>query len=298
MNPSYPKESPARQIGREAEKLFEQFLDTASFLEHRIPLERDYGLDYRIETIQAGELQGHEFYVQLKGTSTPIQDDTISVPIDSRTIRYWKQKLAPVMLVLADVRSRRCYFQWIDKSIDVPGDKKQVSLHIPRENEWATARVLLSLRPYYEEWRIQLNDKPTRSFFRRLFCDASDVHVVLSHAMGHILFSTPENLAEVREQNLVLILSALMMFIQQSATARESVDITLTPQSKKIDSFLISLRRCLDEVYARGGDVNEGWSFGLFNEEKAFRSLPTITYIVGEIICFLRPHVVGGAASA
>lgn len=296
MSPSYPKQSPARQISREAEKLFEQCLDTASFLEHRIPLEYDYGLDYRIETIHAGELRGHEFYVQLKGTSMPIQDDMISVSIDSRTIMYWKQKLAPVMLVLADVASRRCYFQWFDKSTDIPKDRKQVTFHVLRENEWATCRVLLSLRPYYEEWRTQLNDKPMRSYFFRLFCDASDMLVLLNYSMGDILNATSENQSEVKDRSRSLILMALVNFIRQSFLARESVDITPSQQLKQIDSSIIYLKRCLDEVYAHVGDVSKGFSVGLSNDEKMFLLLPIISRVIGEIVTFLRPFVVGESA--
>ena len=76
------------------------------------PIERDYGLDLRIEVSRSGEVTGEEFFVQVKGRQATKSKD-VTVRISQPTINYWLGKLHPVMIVLVDL-SRRLF--WFDCS--------------------------------------------------------------------------------------------------------------------------------------------------------------------------------------
>ena len=115
MKKSFPDASEAHRISREAEKMFESLLCSHMWNDVKIPQERDFHLDYRIEVISDGLLKGSEFYAQLKGRRSIQNRNKIKVRVKASTARYWCNKLLPVAIVVIDCSDRKGYFSWFDK---------------------------------------------------------------------------------------------------------------------------------------------------------------------------------------
>lgn len=62
MSPSLPRVTLSRAIQRDAEKIFENLLASEKWNDIKIPQEKDYGLDYRVEYVRDGLVIGCEFY--------------------------------------------------------------------------------------------------------------------------------------------------------------------------------------------------------------------------------------------
>ena len=92
-----PKQSESQAIGIDAEKIFEILLSSRLWNIQKIPQERDYGLDHRVENIRNGDLQGSGFLSRIKGFSKIDSNKDISISIKTDTLEYWKEKLLSVL---------------------------------------------------------------------------------------------------------------------------------------------------------------------------------------------------------
>ena len=115
MGESFPRISDPQVTARDAEKIFEGLLSSRLWNDTKIPQERDFGLDYRIEAIQDGSLKGCEFLVQLKGFETIEHPSVIPISVPTTTLRYWKNKILPILIVAIDCSKRSGCFAWFDK---------------------------------------------------------------------------------------------------------------------------------------------------------------------------------------
>jgi hypothetical protein len=131
----YPKLSEAQIIARDAEKIFEGILPSGEWVDTKVPQKKDFGIDYRLEHVKEGQLKGCEVLVQLKGFRQIPPRNNISLSISTHTLRYWKQKILPVLIVAVDCTSRKAYFTWFDKTLEVDPKQETQTVHVSTESE-------------------------------------------------------------------------------------------------------------------------------------------------------------------
>lgn len=110
--PRFPKR-PASHVA--ADDAIQLFLASCPKEWVASPIERDYGLDLRIEVSRNGEVTGEEFFVQVKGRQATKSKD-VTVRISQPTINYWLEKIHPVMIVLVDLSRRLFWFDWLENA--------------------------------------------------------------------------------------------------------------------------------------------------------------------------------------
>ena len=95
------------------------------------PIYQDYGIDLRVDVNYGEEMQGHEFFVQVKGRRNidPDKEYPPKARIRQATVNYWMGKLHPVLIVLVDTNDSVVYFDWVENSYkDFPNvvDKERI----------------------------------------------------------------------------------------------------------------------------------------------------------------------------
>ena len=112
------------------------------------PFLHDYGYDVSIHTYKEnGELEPGRILAQLKATDRlkVLKDGkTISARVDRRDLKTWLRELVPVILIVYDARTRRGYWQYMQRYFEnVASDKlaaaklfanESVTVHIPTSN--------------------------------------------------------------------------------------------------------------------------------------------------------------------
>jgi hypothetical protein len=79
-------------------------------------VQKDYGLDLRIEVARGEYVSGEEFSVQIKGR-TLVKDAAEYLPqakVRQATVNYWLGKLAPTMVAIVDTTSRTVFYDWLE----------------------------------------------------------------------------------------------------------------------------------------------------------------------------------------
>jgi Domain of unknown function (DUF4365) len=114
-------------------------------------VERDYGLDLRVEVSRNGEVTGEEFFVQVKGRQAAKSKD-VTVNISQPTINYWLGKIHPVMIVLVDLSRRLFWFDWLGNAYrpypQQQDGSRSVALHLAMNS---VAQSLPEVVPKYLE---------------------------------------------------------------------------------------------------------------------------------------------------
>ncbi len=104
----------------------------------------DYGLDKSIEVVEGGKVSGKELLVQLKGTNNiKIADDFVSYPLEVKNLRYYLERDTPVILIVVDILSKKCYWLFIQEYLYDTLDQNNpqwtsqstVNIKIPVANE-------------------------------------------------------------------------------------------------------------------------------------------------------------------
>ena len=120
------------------------------------PLEVDYGIDYRVEIPDSpGRTSSDvEFLVQLKSTGLkPNQSGLLTVSIDGATLKYWKSKVLPTLVVLFHHQTDAFYTAWYLPALD---DGRARTFHFAREDEWDPITLQNDVRKYYRHVRAAL----------------------------------------------------------------------------------------------------------------------------------------------
>ena len=121
----------------------------------------DFGIDAHVELVKGDEASGELIALQIKGGRHAFRHPAANgwhYPVTKKHARYWLNHSLPVVLVLADLDSRQCYWQVIDSDTLVPTGKN-FKVFVPQENlvttaapEWRelTRRYLDSTESLYE----------------------------------------------------------------------------------------------------------------------------------------------------
>lgn len=120
------------------------------------PLEIDYGIDYRVEIPDSPGKRSSdvEFLVQLKSTGVkPNRSGLLTVSIDEATLKYWKSKVLPTLVVLFHHQTDAFYTAWYLPALD---DAMAKTFRFAREDEWDPITLQNDVRRYYTHVRAAL----------------------------------------------------------------------------------------------------------------------------------------------
>jgi hypothetical protein len=111
----FPIRPESHIIGDEAVSIFSSKCDQAWVIS---PIYKDYGLDLRVELNKGEEMQGHEFFVQVKGRKgiDPDKEYPPKAHIKQTTVNYWMGKLHPILIVVVDTKNSVVYFDWVENA--------------------------------------------------------------------------------------------------------------------------------------------------------------------------------------
>jgi hypothetical protein len=188
MGIAMPTESESQEIGREAENIFRVMMSPRHWVEHKIPQEKDFGIDFRIEKKHLGKLTGLEFLVQVKGSRELPRGD-IKLSFSTGTLLYYKAKMLPILLVAVDCGKREAFFTWFDKNMVIDGDRKTHTICIPRTNLMSDEKLIISIPEYLTEWINICQNKQRNQFHIWLYDISHGMIVVLSQVYEYLLFS-------------------------------------------------------------------------------------------------------------
>lgn len=299
MTEEYPQLSEQQALARDAEKIFESLLSSRLWNDVKIPQERDYGLDYRIEAVTDGQLKGCEFLVQLKGTkAVPQSTSSVSLSVPTRTLRYWKRKILPILLVLVDCAERKAYFCWFDKTLDISAQQATQTIHIPTDpdgsNELSDLKLLISLEPYYTDFVQELTDTTKAQFYRHLYAQVSMLsHLLLQSCMAQLF--APSQLTEtdagrahlVRQREIAMdwfftAFDNFIIHLRLYSGTNQSLPLRTNPVDLGLASAIDRLIELHKSFSFQVGET-PGWAISLVNPERRLMSLPEITTLLGNI---------------
>jgi hypothetical protein len=112
---TFPKRPASHVTGDQAVQVFISECDPAWVV---TPINKDYGLDLRVEVTEGGMVTGEEFFVQVKGRKT-IDFEREYPPrarVRQATINYWLGKLSPTLIAVVDLSENIFAFEWLQYS--------------------------------------------------------------------------------------------------------------------------------------------------------------------------------------
>jgi hypothetical protein len=160
MNKVLPQENKSQEIGKKAGRAFRAKLPD-SWSESDLSGDTDFGIDFLVQVKNVDGLMTANFYLQLKGTSSPkfvSEEKEISYQFDASTLNYYRKSEPAIMVAIADmsvsVKPRNCpvYYKWLDEDFldsisDRLNEKDKVSIRVPIINE---INEELDVLPYYK----------------------------------------------------------------------------------------------------------------------------------------------------
>lgn len=291
MSGLFPRVSEPQIIARDAEKVFESLLSSGLWNDVKVPQERDFGLDYRVESIADGNLKGCEFYVQVKGFSHIPKAPAVPISVSTSTVRYWRNKILPILLVAIDCQRRLGYFAWFDRSTELPQEQKTCTIRIPTDFELTDSRLQRSLEPYYSDFGAAFLEARRNTFYRKLFSD--------SVLMMHMLLQTNNNLlfakggpADERRRYLTHYFSVLSVFLHDVQLYRLGVDFTGNPIDESLAAQLQQIQVLHQRMHHGAAPQGSQTTF-IVDEDSLYGSLPSMCAIFSEITLFFRKRFLG-----
>ncbi|NOQ25360.1 MAG: DUF4365 domain-containing protein [Bacteroidales bacterium] len=115
----------------------------------------DYGVDYLVEIFENNKSTGKTFFVQLKGSTQNIENNTFEKQFTTDNLNYYKSLSIPVLIVCVSVTSNQIWGIWANNLIDSKKIKKnQKSISISLGEEYLIdEKVLLKIAsdPYLSD---------------------------------------------------------------------------------------------------------------------------------------------------
>lgn len=130
-------------------------------------MQRDYGIDVIVEITKSISnsidqiITGKRFSIQLKSSATKDFGDTkITLSVPKEKISYWYEAIEPVLLVYVDLKSKRCFFKWIDEGIIEELFRKNRNWIVQKTvtiefdvNNYIDPKRLLEIEKYVIHWK-------------------------------------------------------------------------------------------------------------------------------------------------
>jgi hypothetical protein len=96
----------------------------------------DYGVDYLVEIFENNESTGRTFFVQLKGSTQEIEDNTFEKQITTDNLRYYNSLALPVIIICVSVTTEQIWGIWANKLIEqnpLKDNQKNLSLNLDKD---------------------------------------------------------------------------------------------------------------------------------------------------------------------
>jgi hypothetical protein len=238
MKQALPRFTDARTLQREAEKIFEASLPADQFNDVRIPQEKDYGLDYRVEHIREGFVTPVEFYVQLKGFRRIPDPDQISIRAKASTVRYWQGKLLPILLVAVDCTSKTAFCQWFDKRANVPDGIETVTIRFAHRDVLTPVLLEKTLKAYYQSFVEDFFEAKRYSFYRELYQMAVGGLDLICRTTLMTLQAKAEGSDEREIEAMRYYVAGLSLIIYDARLERVDVDLSGNELDQAVDRLL------------------------------------------------------------
>lgn len=101
--------------------------------------EHDYGIDYNTNIVINGEVTGLNFSVQLKAKERDRNPEQASVSLKNSTLRLYRTRLEPVLLVIFVQEEQEAYWYWTnDLNVDLATAATTVKINISKQNKLST----------------------------------------------------------------------------------------------------------------------------------------------------------------
>lgn len=289
---SLPKHTNAKSIQREAEKIFEQTLSSEEWNDIKVPQEKDYGIDYRVEQIQNGNLTGAEFYVQLKGFSKIKNPKSIKINVKVSTLRYWQCKILPILLVAVDCSTKKVYAQWFDKKVQILDTlvTKTISLDVPLQ---LNSQVLnKSMDTYFKGFRQDFLLSKKYSFYRQLYnMTVGGLDVISRMSLG-LLTDSRNQLA--KDNYWITYYFSNLAIIMHDANLEQLDKIELDNLvEENLFVLLRKLQQIHDSIIINAESVDSGMRVMSINVDIAYETLIEVWAIFSEITWFLQGRFLG-----
>lgn len=132
--------------------------------------EHDYGWDYLVRIKEDEEVRGYSFYVQIKGSDSPIyieKNRYVSQRIKTSTINYLLDLFEPSILCLCDTSksNKPIYWVWFQDAIKTINktkpnwrDQNTIAIHIPTSNMFMKAKhseIESYAKKYIDDFHIE-----------------------------------------------------------------------------------------------------------------------------------------------
>jgi tetratricopeptide (TPR) repeat protein len=99
-------------------------------------LKPDYGVDYLIEIFENNKSTGKTFFVQLKGSSQKIVNDTFEKQFTVNNLDYYKSLSLPVLIVCVSVNTKQIWAIWANNFLDskkIKDKQKNISISLGKK---------------------------------------------------------------------------------------------------------------------------------------------------------------------
>ncbi|MBK7109434.1 MAG: DUF4365 domain-containing protein [Chitinophagales bacterium] len=102
----------------------------------------DYGVDYIVEKFTNGQSTGKSFFVQLKGSTQEIENDTFKKQFDVANLEYYASLALPVLIVCVSVVTEQIWCMWSNNLTEAFALKdKQESLSVSLDKKYLIDKV-------------------------------------------------------------------------------------------------------------------------------------------------------------
>ena len=96
----------------------------------------DYGVDYLVEVFENNQSTGKTFFVQLKGSTQEIKDDTFEKQITTDNLKYYNSLALPVIIICVSVETEQIWGIWANKLIEqkhLKDNQKKLTLNLTKD---------------------------------------------------------------------------------------------------------------------------------------------------------------------
>lgn len=204
----YPQRPKSHVVGDQAVEIFASCCDPSWVVS---PIDKDYGLDLRIEVTRGEYVTGEEFGVQVKGRSSVGFADGLlpHAKVRQETINYWLGKLFPTMISVVDTTARTVFYDWLEHSYpDYPNVLQTASgVGLPLRHNSSSHDLKKEIRTYLHRYYASMSkDMESLSkgvYLANLLFSISALHRLSAHAaidLQRIEPSSPEELKQLLQK--------------------------------------------------------------------------------------------------
>lgn len=193
-----PQESDSQLIGKRAGRAFQGRLPDGWSVTD-LAGDTDYGLDYMVQVSDGNGQISFNFYLQLKGTTTPnfVNNNTeVSHQFNSSTLNYYRETESAVMVAVVDLSAsnlpRNCpvYYKWLDEDhLDAIKEKRErndtVTIRVSKADEIDES---LDVWPFYKK---RLSGRESLIEFRRAVEKQSTTPISDIHSLAKAINEKP-----------------------------------------------------------------------------------------------------------